>query len=106
MGKQTMTDLKLGLDETKETLKTKKLFLLVIDEQENELNYHPVGVDGNVYQIQRGVEVEVPEEVVAVLKNAVATKLVKEYHEGKETYVPRNYSIIPYRILGSRTVPA
>lgn len=34
----------------------------------------PVGVNGKIYLIQRGVDVEVPVEVVEVLKNAIETR--------------------------------
>lgn len=34
----------------------------------------PVGVNGKLYLIQRGVDVEVPAEVVEVLRNAVETR--------------------------------
>ena len=73
---------------------------IVVDEEDNQLNYVAVGVNGKVYQIMRGVEVEVPLSVVKVLENAKATRLVKEIGgDGKATYVPRSYNTVPFRVL-------
>lgn len=53
----------------------------------NEMKYVFVGVNGVGYQIERGVEIDVPEPVVSVLENAVQT--LWEYEEEKKTLVPR-----------------
>jgi hypothetical protein len=56
-----------------------------------------VGVNGRAYQIKRGVEVDVPPEVVHVLDNAIVTRIVKDPDTNREITkdVRRfNYSVI------------
>lgn len=78
----------------------REFYTIVIEEEENQLNYVPVGVNGKVYQIMRGVEVEVPRAVLSVLEKSKATRLVKEVgSDGKAIYVERDYATIPYRVL-------
>ena len=55
-----------------------KRYRLVIEEEENALNYVPVGVNGTVYQIMRGIEVEVPQSVLDVLEQARAARPTQE----------------------------
>jgi hypothetical protein len=52
---------------------------IIIDEQDSSEGHDDVvvGVNGKAYKIKRGVEVELPLEVVEVLKNAIQGKLVK-----------------------------
>ncbi|WLD56887.1 hypothetical protein NFC81_09100 [Salinispirillum sp. LH 10-3-1] len=57
----------------KAATKSKKTKIL-IGEQEGEADYVFVGVNGRQYQIPRGKEVEVPAEVVQVLRDAVTEK--------------------------------
>lgn len=74
---------------------------IIIDEADGMPNYEVVGVNGVVYQIRRGEEVEVPESVVAVLRNAVATRYVKVTRsDGVEDLQKRNLSSIPWRLVG------
>lgn len=78
----------------------KETYTIVVEEEENQQNYVAVGVDGKVYQIMRGVEVEVPYTVLHVLENSKATRLVKELGaDGKAIYVEREYNTVPYRVL-------
>jgi len=55
---------------------------IIIEKQDNYEGQYDVtvGVNGYVYQIKRGVPVEVPPEVIEVLKNAVISKMVKDDH--------------------------
>lgn len=77
-----------------------KRYKIVIEEEEGQLNYAVVGVNGDVFQIMRGVEVEVPESVLEVLEHSKATRLVKETQpDGKQIYVAREYATVPYRVL-------
>ena len=74
---------------------------IIIDEVEGQPNYEVVGVNGVIYQIQRGIETAVPESVVEVLKNAIATKYVKvKRSDGVEDLQKRNLSSIPWRLVG------
>jgi len=74
---------------------------IIIDEVEGQPNYEVVGVNGVVYQIQRGIETSVPESVVGVLRNAIATKYVKVRRaDGLEDLQKRNLSSIPWRLVG------
>lgn len=73
---------------------------IIIDEVEGETNSEVVGVNGVFYQIQRGVEVEVPESVVEVLRNAIGTRWVQTQRaDGRVDLVPRSYSTIPWRLV-------
>lgn len=74
---------------------------IIIDEVEGQPNYEVVGVNGVVYQIQRGIETPVPNSVVEVLRNAIATKYVKvKRADGLEDLQKRNLSSIPWRLVG------
>jgi hypothetical protein len=80
--------------------KTKK-YRIMINEQDGELNYLPVGVNGKVYQIMRGVEVVVPEEVVDVLRNAITDKVIREpQQDGTIKREVRKVPYISYQVLG------
>lgn len=78
-----------------------KKAVLVIDQVEGKPNYETVGVNGKTYQIQRGVEVTVPWEVVHVLDNAIETRLIQTTHPItgmiETTYQDRH--AIPYRVM-------
>ena len=74
---------------------------IIIDEADNQPNYEVVGVNGKVYQIQRGIETKVPESVVEVLRNAVASKYIKvRRSDGVDDIQKRNLSAIPWRLVG------
>lgn len=59
-----------------------------------------VAVQFKPYQIKRGVNVEVPEEVVEALKLAVETRYEEEEVDGKPTMVPREVPSINFSIVG------
>ena len=79
-----------------------KRYRLVIEEEENALNYVPVGVNGTVYQIMRGIEVEVPQSVLDVLEQARAARPTQERQQDGsiKTYI-KNFNRYPYRVLGA-----
>jgi hypothetical protein len=97
----------VGEDGTVEEIKaipsapTEKRVRLVIEEEENALNYVPVGINGVVYQIMRGIEVVVPRAVLAVLEQAKAARPTQERQQDGtiRTYV-KNFNRYPYRVLG------
>lgn len=53
--------------------KDKERFAILIDEarEQGEIDPVPVSINGRMYQIKRGKVVEVPEEVIDVLRNAI-----------------------------------
>lgn len=57
----------------------------------------PVGVNGKVYLIKRGIEVSVPEEVVAVLRNA--NKIQFDRGPNGEPINPTEVPTYPFSIL-------
>lgn len=58
----------------KEATKAKgKMIRIMIDDVNGKQNYEVVSVNGKVWQLQRGVPVDVPYEVVHILENAVET---------------------------------
>jgi hypothetical protein len=93
-------------ERTKELLipkaaRKQKKYRLMVNEQEGELGYLVVGVNGKVYQITRGVEVVVPEEVIGVLKNAITDKIIREpQQDGTIKREVRKVSYISYSVLG------
>lgn len=104
-----MDEFGLGLDEENVEAsapaavapKKRKMYTIFVDEEENQLNYVFVGVNGKGYQIPRGIDVEVPEEVIEVLKNAQATRLVQTTNPvtGLIDSREQTFSRIPYRIV-------
>lgn len=85
----------------KDAPKAGRRYTIVIDEVEGAENYEVVGVNGVTHQLMRGVPIEVGEDVVEVLRNAIATRWVKVQREdGRTDLVPRNYSTIPWRMVG------
>lgn len=60
---------------------SKERFGLVIDEghDQNDIGEVPVQVNGRAYQIKRGQYVEVPKEVINVLKDAVIDKAIASF---------------------------
>lgn len=74
--------------------------VIIIDEEEGKPNFETVGVNGKIYQIQRGVEVAVPDSVIHVLENAVADRLVQiQLPDGRTDRQLRSYQSIPFRIV-------
>lgn len=57
---------------------SKERWAIIVDEGNDatELSFVPVGVNGRVYQIQRGRVVEVPIEVLGVLDHAILDRAV------------------------------
>ncbi len=62
---------------------SKERWAIVIDEASSETENHEVfvQVNGRAYQIQRGQEVQVPPEVIDVLKNAVIGRSQQMFDE-------------------------
>lgn len=78
-----------------------KQYRLIIEEEENALNYVPVGVNGKVYQIMRGVEVIVPKSVLNVLEQAKASRIIQTRQpDGTMLGSVRAFNRYPYRVLG------
>ncbi len=107
-GNAVMDEFGLGLSEDEapaKSLKSKKesrkMYTIFVDEEENQPNFITVGVNGKVFQIMRGVDVDVPEEVIEVLKNAIATRLVQTTHPVTGLIESREQSFnrVPYRIV-------
>ena len=93
--------LDLGLDsyvpEAPAAPKKERRAVIMIDQEQGKPNYEYVGVNGKGYQIQRGVEVEVPASVVGVLDNAIATRSVTDPN-GK-VIGHQDYHAVPYRVI-------
>lgn len=75
--------------------------VIVLDEEANGENYKFVGVNGIGFQIQRGVEVAVPPEILGVLNDATATRLVqiKDPATGSVYTKKQHYAGTPYRVI-------
>lgn len=80
-----------------------KYVTIYIDEESGQPNYVPVGHNGTVFQIMRGVDVKVPVKVVDVLKDAIAHRIVQVVnpHTGNKESVMRPYNAVPFRIINS-----
>jgi hypothetical protein len=77
-----------------EETEVKKMYKLILnsDDKAGGNANHPVGVNGHVWSIPRDVEVEVPEEVVNVLKEAMTTITEQKGtdDDGKPIYTDRD----------------
>jgi len=71
-----------------------------IEQEHEKENYLPVGHNGKVYQIMRGIPVEVPQCVVDVLNDCIGSKLVdKSDGMGGVDKVLQDYHAIPFSLL-------
>jgi hypothetical protein len=75
---------------------SKERFGIIIDEghDQNDITEVPVQVNGRAYQIKRGQYVEVPREVVSVLKDAVIDKSIAQFDA---TGMPNGIKVRPSR---------
>lgn len=64
-------------------------------------DYEVIGVNGEVLQIQRGVDVtNIPAAFISVLKNAIASRQVKHINpDGTEYFTWQPFPAIPYQIV-------
>jgi hypothetical protein len=86
-----------------EPKKKERKFRLLVQNQEGVDNtpYIVIGVDGKVYQIPRDTEVEVPEQVIDTLKEAVMTLLEqRKDDQGRNIVVARKAPRFPFHVLG------
>lgn len=76
-----------------------ELVKIIIDEVPGMSNYEVVGVNGTLYQIKRGVPVEVPMGVVYALQDAVMTQVEvrRNPFTGEREEIVRHHSAIPWR---------
>lgn len=84
---------------TAEAAPAKNKIRIIIDEMAGMKNYEVVGVNGVVYQIKRGVPVDVPPEVVHVLELAKSTHIEQRFNRATGEYDEINHSssAIPWR---------
>lgn len=75
--------------------------VIILDEEAGGTNYKFVQINGVGFQLQRGVEVAVPPEILSVLNDAVATRLVqvKDPATGAVHTKKQNYAGTPYRVV-------
>ena len=72
-----------------------------IDAVDGQPNYEVVGVNGEIYQIMREMEVPVPPPVLAVLRDAVAERIVQVHDPNGGVLTKRQkYSAVPWRLIG------
>ncbi len=70
---------------------------VILDEGgEQDLPYVFISLNGVAYKVQRGVEVELPVELLEILDHAVMTVMVKDQNN---RYTPRKIMRFPYRVL-------
>ena len=71
----------------------------MIDEVPGMNNYEVVGVNGKIYQIKRGIPVEVPREVMTTLECCQMTVVEqkKNKYTGESEDVVRHFSAVPWR---------
>jgi len=91
------------LDGSKVMAEDEKYVTIYIDEEAGQPNYVPVGHNGTVFQIMRGVDVKVPVKVVDVLKDAIAHRIVQVVnpHTGQKENVMRPYNAVPFRVINT-----
>jgi hypothetical protein len=88
---------------TKVAVKKQKLIRLMINPQDGPDGKYDVtlGVNGKVILIQRGKEVEIPEDYYSVLKDARIDQLIRNPGEEEQIISIARYS---YNVLGEREV--
>ena len=81
------------------TPKGKDTVRIMIDEVPGMNNYEVVGVNGKVYQIKRGIPVDVPREVMTTLESCQMTVVEqkKNKYTGESEDVTRHFSAVPWR---------
>lgn len=106
-----METLELGLPETPAPFAQKfykgkeeyapPFYTINIANVEHLPDFEVVGVNGEVLQIQRGMDVpNIPQAFINVLKNAVASRQVKHVNsDGSEYFTWQPYPAIPYQIV-------
>jgi len=79
--------------------KGKDTVRIMIDEVPGMNNYEVVGVNGKVYQIKRGIPVDVPREVMTTLESCQMTVVEqkKNKYTGESEDVVRHFSAVPWR---------
>jgi len=79
--------------------KGKDTVRIMIDEVPGMNNYEVVGVNGKVYQIKRGIPVDVPREVMTTLESCQMTVVEqkKNKYTGESEDVTRHFSAVPWR---------
>ena len=83
--KAVKSDIKI---EAASAVPTPAMVRIIVDEVAGvKENYEVVGVNGKVYQIKRGVPVEVPQEVVHVLELAKATHTEQKYDRLSDEHI-------------------
>ena len=75
--------------------------LIRVEMETEKESFLPVGHNGDTYQIRRGEAVEVPQCVVDVLNDCVASRLVEIPHPvtGEITKELRDYHSVPFQVL-------
>lgn len=75
--------------------------VIILDEEAGGRNFKFVGINGDGFQLKRGVEVAVPPEILAVLNDATATRILQQRDPvtGTMQSVKQNFSGAPYRIV-------
>ena len=68
---------------------------------EHQPEYETISVNGEVLQVQRGVDVpNIPQAYLNVLKNAVASRQVKRVNADRSEYYEwQPYPAVPYQIV-------
>ena len=79
--------------------KGKDTVRIMIDEVPGMNNYEVVGGNGKVYQIKRGIPVDVPREVMTTLESCQMTVVEqkKNKYTGESEDVTRHFSAVPWR---------
>ncbi len=88
---------------TREYLRKQKKVKIIIPKTEQEKGDVYIAVNGHNYLIQRGQEVEIPEDVLQVLDHAVIEEYVQKRSPDGEGYTMEKVEVkrFPYQIVRS-----
>lgn len=98
-GKKNQPKVKADVKITEKAAPADDRIRIIIDREKGMSSFETVGVNGKVYQIERGVAVYVPPEVVHVLELAVMTDTTVSKHPitGERVETTTHFSSIPWR---------
>ena len=98
-GKKDQPKVKADVKITEKAAPADDRIRIIIDREKGMSSFETVGVNGKVYQIERGVAVYVPPEVVHVLELAVMTDTTVSKHPitGERVETTTHFSSIPWR---------
>lgn len=92
-------NLTAGLDLDAPVEKSKRVRIFIDESSDSsDLQFVFLSLNGRAYQVKRGVEVDIPAELLEILQHAVVEKEVSDESGAKEF---RKFYRFPFRVIGA-----